>query len=285
MMRILPALLILAALQAAPSTDVYLVEVSGMKFGAPVNITNRQGYDNQPMFLPDGESLFYTSAREGRPHDIYKYTIASKRDVRVTDTPEGEYSATIMPGAQSFSVIRVEADSTQRLWKFPIDGGVPSLVLSDVKPVGYQAWADENTVAVFVLGNPPTLQIVDVRTGKAEIVERSIGRSLHRIPGQSRISFVHKISEQNWVIKSLDPRTLQSSTLVATIPRKEDYAWFPNGSIVMGNGSKLFLSMPGKDTGWREVADFAAAGVQDITRLAVSPRGDYLAFVAADGSF
>src|SRR5262249_52922146 len=33
---------------------------------------------------------------------------------------------------------------------------------------------------------------------------------------------------------------------------------------------------------WREVADYAAAGIHDITRLAISPKGNRLAFVAAD---
>ena len=31
---------------------------------------------------------------------------------------------------------------------------------------------------------------------------------------------------------------------------------------------------------WKEIADLSSAGVKGITRLAVSPRGDRLAFVA-----
>ena len=70
-------------------------------------------------------------------------------------------------------MVRVEADATQRLWKFPLAGGKPILVLEKIKPVGYQAWIDQNTLALFILGaagKPSTLQIVDVRTEKAEVI-------------------------------------------------------------------------------------------------------------------
>ena len=43
---------------------------------------------------------------------------------RVTNTPESEYSPTVTPDGAHISVIRVEADGTQRLWRFTIDGRV-----------------------------------------------------------------------------------------------------------------------------------------------------------------
>ena len=48
---------------APPATDIFLapVRMEGTRLvvGTPVNVTNRPGYDNQPSFLPDGQSLFY----------------------------------------------------------------------------------------------------------------------------------------------------------------------------------------------------------------------------------
>src|SRR5262245_27870651 len=172
------------AQNAPPGTDVFLVDltIQGeiLKLGTPENITHREGYDNQPSFLADGNSLFYTSIRNGKPTDIYRYDIASKTDRQVTDTTEGEYSATVMPDGKNFSVIRVEADSTQRLWKFPIAGGAPSLVLQSIKPVGYHAWVDEKTVLLFVLGTPATLQLVDISNEQSATLASNIGRSLDR---------------------------------------------------------------------------------------------------------
>jgi dipeptidyl aminopeptidase/acylaminoacyl peptidase len=271
---------------APPDTDVFLVDVhqqgSRMTFGMPQNITHRQGYDNQPSFLPNGNALFYTSARNGGPTDIYRYDIASKTDRQITKTPEGEYSATVMPGGASFSVIRVEADSTQRLWKFPIDGGTPSLVLENIKPVGYHAWFDDKTILLFVLGNPATLQLADVPSGKAITLANNPGRSLHRIPGQPRMSFVHKASKDEWTIQSLDPKTHEIKPLVKTLPGAEDYVWIPDGkTILMAKGSKLFRWSSSQNSDWQEIADFSSSGVREMTRLAISPHGDRLAFVAA----
>src|SRR5262249_33319458 len=113
-------------LHAQGSTDIYLAPLSIQNgrpvIGAPVNLTNRPGYDNQPSFKPDSRSILYTSTREDGPSDIYRVDIASKAITRVTATPESEYSATVMPGGKRFSVIRVEHDSTQRLWSFALDG-------------------------------------------------------------------------------------------------------------------------------------------------------------------
>jgi hypothetical protein len=276
--------LMLVQAQAPPSTDIFLVDVTFQKsrhtIGRPLNVTAREGYDNQPMFLPDGGSFFYTSIREGRPTDIYRYTIASRADVRMTDTTEGEYSATPTPDGKFFSVIRVEADSTQRLWKFPIAGGTPSLVLENVKPVGYHTWIDDRTLLLFVLGNPATLQLANVTTGKSEVIASNIGRSLHRIPGQNKMSFIHKVGPEEWYIKSFDPRTRQIAELVRTLPGAEDIAWTPDGAALIGKDAKLYMWNPSSDTNWQEIADFTSSGLKDITRLALSPKGDRLAIVA-----
>src|SRR5205085_5230181 len=115
------------------------------------------GYGNQPSFLPDSRAILYTSRREDGQSDIYRYDIGSAATTGVTTTPESEYSATVMPGGRRFSVIRVEKDSTQRLWSFALDGSDPRIVVESLKPVGYHAWLDATTLAMFVLGSPNAL--------------------------------------------------------------------------------------------------------------------------------
>jgi len=247
----------------------------------PLNITDRAGYDNQPSFTSDGKGVFFTSVREDAQADIYRYDIATKRSSRVTATaPESEYSATSIDGGRAISVVRVERDSTQRLWRFPLDGSAPSVILERVRPVGYYAWADDHTLALFVLGSPNTLQLADTRTGDAQTIASGIGRSLHRIPGTNRISFVRKVGPTEWWIESLDPATRDTTRLIRLPEGVEDYAWLPGGSIMCGRDARLLWS-PGKSgSEWQEIADLAGAGVKGITRLAVSPRGDRVAFVA-----
>jgi len=281
----------LAAGQAPPSTDIYLAELRArgprdrVEVRAPVNATHRTGYDNQPFFTPDGRGFLYTAVIDGQA-DIWRYDIAAGRSVPVTTTPESEYSATPLPDGSGFSVVRVEADSTQRLWRFDWDGGHPSLVLAGVKPVGYHAWGDEQTLALFVLGQPATLQVADLRTGTATPVAKDIGRGVQRIPGVDppAISFVQKGTppDSTWVVAQLDLATRRIHNLVRALPGVDQYAWTRGGVLLMAKGTKLYQWSPSRSPEWEEIADFSALGIESITRLAVSRRGDRLALVAAD---
>ncbi|HLB54025.1 MAG TPA: hypothetical protein VJK71_02870, partial [Gemmatimonadales bacterium] len=175
------------AAQAPPGTDIFLAPLqrtgAALTAGAPVNITARAGYDNQPSFSPDGRSVYYASAREGQT-DLYRYEIAPRRTVRVTTTAESEYSPTVMPDGRHLSVVRVERDSTQRLWQFTLAGAPVKPILATIKPVGYHAWLNADTLLLFVLGSPATLQRAEVGPGTAAILARDIGRALARIPGR-----------------------------------------------------------------------------------------------------
>jgi hypothetical protein len=271
---------------APPGTDLFLVgfsEAGGrLSFGAPKNITARPGYDNQPSFMPTGLALIYTSMREGNQADIYRYDIRTGTTTRVTGTNESEYSPTVTPDGKHISVIRVEKDSTQRLWRFPLGGGEPSLLLENIKPVGYHAWAGADKLVLFVLGSPNTLQLVDVATGRAEIVASNVGRSLHRMPSSNNVSFVHKQAAGEWVIKELDVATKKITPVIKTLPGSEDYVWTPAGDLIMAAGARLYKFTPGRDREWRMAADFSSRGINEITRLAVNPRGNRLAFVASE---
>lgn len=278
---------------AAATEDVFVVDVMSnnkgkLEFGQPANITNRAGYDNQPSFLPEGQGLLYTSMREGEQTDIYRYDFKTRETIRLTSTPEGEYSPTVMPGGKFFSVIRVEADKTQRLWKFPLAaGGAPDLVLPNIKPVGYHLWLDERTLALFILGaegKPNTLQLVPTDMTFLDVVRVNIGRALHRIPRREAFSFVHKISPDEWLIKAFDLKTKRTTTLIKTLPGSEDLAWTPDGTLLMAQDARLFQWNPAAPAaGWQQIADFSAAGLKKITRLALSPKADRLAFVAQIG--
>lgn len=265
-----------------PASDIFIVDVASrngkIKLGPPLKITSWVGYNNQPSFLPDGQTILYTSIRD-KQADIYRYDLKSGATTQVTKTPESEYSPTLMPDGKSISVVRVEADGTQRLWKFPLAGGAPSLILEKIKPVGYHLWIDDHTLALFILGKPNTLQIADTRTEKAEIIAENPGRILRRIPHENKIGFVHKVSDQQWIIKAYDLDSRKTTELIKTFSGVEDYAWTPAGDLLMANGAKLFIRTK-TDWAWQEIADYSNAGVKGITRIAVSPKGDRIAFVA-----
>ena len=290
---ILRSMLVAAAVRAAgaqtaqtpPATDIFLAPISISStdgrptIGKPVNVTNRPGYDNQPAFTPDSKAILFTSIHEDGQSDIYRYDLGTKAITRVTSTPESEYSATIMPGGQRFSVIRVERDSAQRLWSFAMDGSDPQLLVPTVKPVGYHAWIDPDNLALFVLGNPNALVHYDLRSGHADTLARNIGRSLAPTIGGGGFSFTAhdstgavKLTTMSW--------PYQTKTDLVALPRgSEDIVWAARDLVISSNGSKLVSWKPGTPD-WQDVVDLGPFGLSRLSRLAVSQDGKWLAIVA-----
>ena len=267
---------------AQSSTDLYLVDVQHgiivVPVDGPLNLTNRDGYDNQPHFSPDGRYLMYTSQR-GNQSDIYRIRFTDLLMEQLTNTLESEYSPTPLPNGSGFSVIRVEADGTQRLWKFDSEGKNPTLLFENIKPVGYHAWIDDERIAMFILGDPPTLHIASLKDGSVSIATESIGRSLHRVPGSMMLSFVHKLDDSEWRIRRLEPASGTIQDIAPTLPDREDHAWTPDGDLIMAGGATLYLWNQEQNQ-WTPWYDFSSHGITNITRLAVSPKGDKVVMVA-----
>lgn len=274
-----------------PSTDIYLAPIRVEKgtpvIGRPVNVTNRPGYDNQPSFTPDSKVLLFTSTHEDAQADIYRYDRRTKTIARVTTTPESEYSATVFGDGARFSVIRVEADSTQRLWSFRLDGSDPQLVFDAIKPVGYHVWVDSTTVAMFLLGKPNALVLADTRGGSIDTVARDIGRSLTPLPAGHGFSFVRRAPDSSWILTAVDVRGSgrQRRTLMMPLTRMPpgaDYvAWLAPQLALSASGSKLLYWQSGGETSkWTDLTDLSRYGLRRISRLAVSPDHAWLAIVA-----
>ena len=282
------------AAQAPPDTEVYLAPLKivngSIEVGQATNVSNSPGYDNQPFFTPDGSALLFTSVRGGGTQtDIYRYDLAAKRIAQVTSTAESEYSPTVTP-SNALSVVRVELDgnSTQRLWQFTQAGTDPKVILDNVKPVGYHAWANDRILALFVLGQPATLQLADTRDGIARIVATDIGRSIQRIPGTGEtreISFVQRERSGDavkLVIKKLNVTTGEITVLTPAVDgaTEADIAWTPDGTILMVQGGTLYAWRAGQ-SGWKPIVELQRLSLSSVTRLAVSSRGDLLALVGS----
>ena len=270
--------------QAPPDTDIFLVDLTPkshpLVVGKPVNITQRKGYDNQPSFTPNGKSLLYTALQEDGQTDIYRYDIQQKSTTRLTQTPESEYSPIVTPDTAYFSVIRVERASKQRLWKFPIAGSdAPTLILENVKPVGYHCWLTADSLALFILGKPNSLQLARVSTGDTARIEGSIGRSLHKIPGKNALSFIHKRTPTDWEINQLDLTTYLTTRIAPALNGSEDFVWTPDGLLLMCQGAGLYQFNPTSDLRWTQLADFSSLGIRQLTRLAIDREGKRLALV------
>jgi hypothetical protein len=285
MTRLIAAALLVLALQAPPpSTDIYLLEMTAglasLKNAKPRPIAVEKGYDNQPFFTPDGRAILFTANRDGKQMDIYEHTLGGSTKQLIA-TPEGEYSPTITPDG-GISVIRVERDGTQRLWRFDRNGSNPHVLIENVKPVGYHAWIDGGRLALFVLGPPATLRLARPGPGEAETIASDIGRSLHRIPGRRAVSFVQREGEGKFVVKELnvDDKNITTVTTVVEGSSDRDTAWMPDRTLLMSAGTKLFAWRQGQSA-WQEVYDVAPHRRGNVSRMAVSPDGKAIAIVVA----
>lgn len=293
-MRWLACVALALALPAAaqtPDTDIYVGRIvradGGIRIEALANITARAGYDNQPHFTPDG-AVLYTRA-EGGQTDIWRWDPGRGAGSALTHTAESEYSPTPIAGG-GFAVIRVEADSTQRLWRFEADGTGEALLFPDVKPVGYQAWLDDSTAALFILGTPASLQTARLGRPGTRLVAADIGRAIQKVPGSRRASFVQQRDGGTWIVIH-DPAAAPPLQPLVRVPvdtvvgedgaRREVpgeyHAWLPDGLLLATAGAKIFALEPGS-TDWRLVADHAAAGWR-LSRIAVDARGERIALV------
>ncbi len=137
-----------------PDTDIFLLSVKNLDAAPdPANLRNltaRPGYDNQPAFVPGEQALLFSSVRDGKQADIFKYQFGQEVLQQLTDTDESEYSPTPFGTAGRFSVVRVEQDGSQRVWSFNAAGRDPRLLLPQWSNVGYHDWIDDRRVLAFL---------------------------------------------------------------------------------------------------------------------------------------
>lgn len=268
---------------APPATDIYLAPIRLMPSApamgpARVATENPGGYDNQPAFGADGRAMLFTSSRDGTQTDVYFLELQTRQIRRFAETPESEYSPTVMPDDAGVSVIRVERDGTQRVWTLGPDGTTPKVLAAGVTPAGYHAWVDAGRLAVYVLGQPNHLDVVDLATGKATTIAREIGRTLARRP-TGTVSFVQKDAAR-WVVREFVPASGEVRDVTPALDGSvdHDYAWAGDGTLFMTRGTEIHWWRPGQ-TDWTLLAD---PEVGELSRLAVSPDGRWMAIVVRE---
>lgn len=265
------------SLHGQPDTEIYLFALDnipdvGYQLSSPVNISQNEGYDNQPSFWPDGNSILYARTVDGQT-EIARYYVGSGKTNIITKTLQGsEYSPTPTPDGK-ISSIRLDTTGLQLLYSYDLSGN--STVLVEDLVIGYHAWIEDRELATFVLGEPSTLQLINLKNSKRKTIAENIGRSLHKIPDSKFFTYVDKSGD--WTIKAFNPKKGNTVELARALDGSEDYCWTPDQDILMGQGSVLWSW--NREEGWKEVYDLANYGLKGITRLAISPQGDKLALV------
>lgn len=265
---------------AAPDTDIWIATLErvegGLALGPASNATDRAGYDNQPVFLDDA-TVLYTAEVDGDT-DIWRLSLPDGGSSALTRTsPESEYSATPLPTGDGISVIRVEADSTQRLWRVGMDGVPVEPLFPSVMPVGYHAWADAETALLFVLGSPATLHRATLGEEGTEVLAEDIGRSINTLPGGGAVSYVRRLGPDSTEIRRWTLATGEDVRLIEGVEGGEDHTWTPDGFLLQAHEHRLYAWHPAGEGGWELMGTLDPG--RTISRLAVSPDGSRLALV------
>jgi dipeptidyl aminopeptidase/acylaminoacyl peptidase len=271
-----------------PNTDIWLLDIQTEKDSIiltnPVNITDRKGYDNQPSFSPDGKYILYTSMRDEKQSDIYKYDLKTKTITQFTNTSTSEYSPMVTPDGKSVSVVMVEPDSTQRLWKFPIKGGEPSVIMKDVDSIGYYCWLTKDRLALVMTTEPQILNVVGVKNQETKLFVNNVSRCIQRSPIKNKIgffySFRYKDSNKHWTLtNSYDQDTIVYTMLPLA---SQDYCVIrqKNKELIILYSVKASIIGYGQTSHMTKCnGDLSIHGITKITRIAVSPDGKKMAIV------
>ncbi|NNE98141.1 MAG: hypothetical protein HKN25_03885 [Pyrinomonadaceae bacterium] len=265
------------------NSEIFLFDIekkeSDFAFLNGENITNNKSYDNQPSFSLDGKSILFTSGRNSGNFDIFEYSIADKNISELISSENGEYTAKEFDKNTVMFVREGKNDQGMGVWKFDRRTRKSMPALKNKEPIAYYAFNRKGDALVWIRYafmmhwvNPES----SINRFVANYAQPSVP---HLIPGTDKFSFMQRHPDDSLWIKEFDPATRAVRPIVPAKDGEKDYAWMPDGSLLIGSGSKLFSFNGKTDKSWKEAADLKVSGIKDITRMAVSPDGKNLALV------
>ena len=263
-----------------PNTDLWLFKIEPDKLNQtllkdPLNITNREGYDNQPSFSSDGKRIYYVCIKEDKQADIYYYDISSKTNVPFTKTKVSEYSPTLTDNGGFIASVVVEPDSAQRIHFINTLSGIDDNRL-EMDSVGYFTFLNTDTVVYYKLTNPHSLRYYV--TSKNE--DKWLGNSpIRTFKALNRHTLIYGIKDSAKVNFYKYDFLLQKASRYASYPStNEDIVWHPLWGLIKSEDTKL-LRFDEVKSEWILLFDLASFQIKKITRFAFDPKTKYLVVV------
>lgn len=256
---------------AQSNTEIYLFDIekkNSLKVENGKNISNNEGYDNQPAFLNDDYALF-ASTRNNQT-DITKYHLNYDSKIFINSTTGGEYTPLKIPNKNAISAVRLDTDGKQRLYSYNLSNGESTELIKDLV-VAYYTWYNDDTIVGAVINNEQlNLFINNLSNSNNKIYTPVVGRSFHRIPDTDLVSFISKEDENQWQVKSINPVNGRIRVIANTLDGVEDICWIDNRTMLSGKDGILYKLTLRRDNNWKKVTDLSSYGITNITRLAVN---------------
>jgi hypothetical protein len=265
-----------------PETDVWLFKIDKKEgkhsFSNPLNITNRVGYDNQPVFTNDDKAIFYVSIDSTNQADIYKYDIKSKKRVNLTNSKVSEYSSTILPNGLGFSCVVVETDSAQRIWQYTLDGKFDKITHQKTDSVGYYTWLNKDSLLYYKLTEPHSLRCLDLTNDKDVWICDMPTRAFKKTGVSNQ--FIYGIKNKESIQYRIYNSSLKESREYAVHHSlSEDFIWNNELGLIKSDNSDL-LHYNEQSKQWETLFSFDSLGIKKITRFVFDSKSKQLAIVS-----
>jgi hypothetical protein len=271
--------------QSPPETEIFVFDIKSkngvLYFENGANISQNAGYDNQPFFYSDNQLLF--AKTRNNQTDIGGFDMENGEHFWVNNTAVGsEYSPQRIPGTRDVAAVRLDTTGLQLLYKYSWEKGESTVLLPNLK-VGYFSFYDENLLLTAVLTeNAMDLVLNDLSSKTSTILVKNTGRSLHKVPGSSSMSYTILNENGNFDVYLLDftKENPESFFLCALPEGVQDYTWLDENKILLGKGYQIYLYDILYDRQWTAIADLKEHKLNNITRITTNEKGDKLAIAA-----
>lgn len=231
---------------------------------------NSAGYNNQPYFIDNNTILATIKKPENKNTEIYKFDLLHKTATNLTNSASSEYSPRVYPENQKeITCVKVpENDTTiQDLVLLNSENGKQLKFIShDQSKIGYYRYIKNKTWVCYLVQEPHVLSIYSEQHQTRKIFASSIGRCFE-VVNLNEIYFVHKITEDHWVLKSYNIDSEKSKTIAKMPHGVEDFVIDENQQIICAQKSSILRL---NDAGsWRILIDLKSFNINNIGRLAM----------------
>lgn len=267
---------------AQENMEVFVFDISpsydGLELLNVRNVSNNEGYDNQPSFISN-EVLVFAGNNNGQT-DISEYDFNTKLKRWVNEETEGgEYSPQKFPSSNDLAAVRLDKNGKQRLYRYDAKTGNSSVLLEDLQVAYFAFYNDQKILATVLNGQKLDLTMIDLQTKSIDTLFSDAGRSIQKVPNTKTMSYT-LVNE----VRNLDLYVMEISSgesfFICELPMGvEDYVWLNDTQILVGSGGKLYMYDTLGEPEWHRVASVSEYGINNISRMAISPNGKKLALV------
>ena len=298
-----------AALLLGVAAGFVLFRLSAPKEASPLAevtitpLTNDPGYEGEPTFSPDGETIAYVSDRTGN-FEIFLKQVSGGPDVNITNNPADDVQPAFSPDGKQIAFVSTRESARDLgyenfgvppsggdIWVMPALGGKPRRI---AESGNFPSWSSDGASIVYMGGRAWNKQIYRVAAGGGE--PREVPLQLGPQMTQGRFLLFPSLSpDGRWLLFQGPGGVLVAPSEggeVKVIAGGRRPVWAPDGRSIVystteaGKSSSLwklpFSTAKGAPEGGGEPL---TVGIGPYTQASISGDGRQIAFTALEQTF